>query len=98
MSIGLTLTGITVDSMIAKHPKSSGKLRVARGYHTAFSSGDVFHGMKAEHCHVADAAHPPASVLRSERMTCILDNDESMAPGQFKNGFEIRWMPRVIHR
>ena len=66
LAVSLALPSITRYAVIPETPQRLREIRAIGGDHTAFGSGKVLYGMKAEDGHIRDAADPPILIFRSK--------------------------------
>ena len=98
LAFTLAFAGLAADSVIAKFSQSIGKSGIIGRDHSAFTRGQMFHGMKTENRHVRDASHAAAAILRAQRMAGIFDDGQPVAVGDLQQFIEIGGMPCVIDR
>ena len=67
--------------------------------HSAFATGaQVFGRVKAEAAKVTNGANPAAFVFGAMRLRCILNDDQMVAPRNFKYRVQIRRLPVKMNR
>ena len=84
--------------MVAKATQRFRQTCIFRGDHAAFTCRNMLDRMKAEDCHVRQAAHPPAFVLSPKGMACILDHHQPMTLGKCEDRRQVRGMSGIVHR
>ena len=91
--------GIAGDPVGAQQSHSLREPRVVGHCHPSFGAGDDLDRVEAEHGNVAVAAvaNVFAPIAPANRVRCILDDAESVAPPERAYGSHFAWLPTQMH-
>src|SRR5208337_1073299 len=94
----LPLARFAADAMIAKAPQRLRQPHIVGRNHAAFSGGQVFNRMKAEHGHVSNTADAFPFVFGAQRMAGVFNQEGSVLCRQLSQFIQRSGMSRIVDR